>query len=527
MIHSKNHLIRPGYYRDKNKYFSKINDNDIVAYVENYDDIDFWNEIFKRYLPLKVKVTTNIGSANGKDALLANLQNTAEDIIICMDSDLDYLLKNRSKKSNIICNHNCVFHTYTYSMENYRCYAESLNELCIKISNSSPDKEFNIVNFVYEFSKIIHEPFTYFLYFDSINDTDSFKWSEFENIIKIDNDKSEKIEPDEFEKLLKEILKNIENKFKRKLVNKTIDPNKLKCFQEKLNKFILDPLNTYLFIKGHTLFDNVIIPLIEKVVSIYCEREIRKIKKRFKNKQIQCNQEISHYANVVEQVSIKSQLKANNNFFDCFLMENIKKDIYIFIQKFYPEYQLGEESFGKLGIGKSWPKFKRKQIKLFLACSAEMNDEGEKIDLLISKENRKLYNEGISLDIVNWKNLMQGFQGNRVQDGFNQDMLKCDIVIFLFFTNVGVYTREEYDVAYQNFINRNKPHYILVFFKSGNINIKDILPEEIQTIKELQEEIDKNEQIYTEFRSTEELILQLGDQLDLIVREIVDQGKIY
>jgi small GTP-binding protein len=164
---------------------------------------------------------------------------------------------------------------------------------------------------------------------------------------------------------------------------------------------------------------------------------------------------------------------------------------------------------------------KKETIKLFLASSAEIKEEREKIELLIGKENRRLHYQNIFLDLVIWEDLKLGFnRKGRIQDYFNEKMLECDIVNLMFFKKVGDYTREEFDVAYQNFKEGKNPRYLYVYFKSGKVDIDEI-DEEILKIKSLKKEIAEAEQIYNSFTSNEDLILQLKNQLDMIIPEMV------
>ena len=98
-------------------------------------------------------------------------------------------------------------------------------------------------------------------------------------------------------------------------------------------------------------------------------------------------------------------------------------------------------------------------------------------------------------------------------------MLECDIVIALFFTKVGNFTKEEFDLAYKHFKDEKKPYYLYVYFKSGEINISEI-DKKILKIIELKEEIAEAEQIYNNFKSKEDLELQIQKQLALIIPEL-------
>lgn len=158
-------------------------------------------------------------------------------------------------------------------------------------------------------------------------------------------------------------------------------------------------------------------------------------------------------------------------------------------------------------------------VKLFLASSSELKPEREKIERFIAKENRNLIAQSIFIDLVIWEDLKLGFHGNRIQDYFNEQMLKCDIVVFLFFKKLGDYTKEEFDIAYEHFKHDNKPSRLYVYFKSEKVDIEEI-DQGILKIIEIKNEIEKSEQIYNKFSSSEDLELKLKRQLDLILPEI-------
>ena len=175
-----------------------------------------------------------------------------------------------------------------------------------------------------------------------------------------------------------------------------------------------------------------------------------------------------------------------------------------------------------------------KKINVFLASSSELAEERKQIALMISRLNDSWVEKGIYMKLVLWEELLHSFQGERVQDYFNEEMLKCDIMITLFFKKVGQFTEEEFRRAYQNLKQGKKPHWLFVYFKSGSVSIDDI-DEEILKIKKLKNEIEGYQEIYRTFDSIPDLTLKLQHQLDLVVRrkeaevamqeEVVDERK--
>jgi hypothetical protein len=92
-------------------------------------------------------------------------------------------------------------------------------------------------------------------------------------------------------------------------------------------------------------------------------------------------------------------------------------------------------------------------------------------------------------------------------------MLKCDIVIALFYKKVGQFTKEEFDIAYKSLKEGNNPQHIFVFFKEPTMTEinKDTLEEALKVI-ELKEEIEKAKQIYNTFSFEQDLILKLKNR---------------
>lgn len=171
-------------------------------------------------------------------------------------------------------------------------------------------------------------------------------------------------------------------------------------------------------------------------------------------------------------------------------------------------------------IGPKAPERRGREIKVFLASSGELKEERREVELFIGKENRSLRAQNIFLDLMIWEDLKLSFQGDKIQDYFNEKMLECDVVIFMFWKKVGDFTKEEFDVAYQHFKEGKKPWYLYVFFKMEIDSLKDI-DKRILKIFEIRDEIAEAEQIYNEFTSNEHLVLQLKHQLELIIPEMV------
>jgi len=130
--------IKSDYFKAINSLKPKKAAKTIMVYIENEDDIPFWRGVFDRYAPhLHFEISfPSYHLARGKEEVL-KIQ-AGEYLLLCVDSDYDYLLQDATEVSKRINHDPYIFQTYTYSIENYKCYAESLKEVCV--SSSLNDK---------------------------------------------------------------------------------------------------------------------------------------------------------------------------------------------------------------------------------------------------------------------------------------------------------------------------------------------------------------------------------------------------
>lgn len=107
-----------------------------------------------------------------------------------------------------------------------------------------------------------------------------------------------------------------------------------------------------------------------------------------------------------------------------------------------------------------------KKVRIFIASSAELDQDKQMFDLYFSEKN-KLYRErNIDFDQKTWKDFDSSMAGSRLQDRYNEYIRQCDIVIFLFHTRLGRYTKEELEIASGIFKeNKYRKPKIYVYFK--------------------------------------------------------------
>lgn len=133
------------------------NQNVIKVLVEDELDVPFWNDVLTHTVQnKKFKISPyTYNEEGGINSLTKGKQHILDKakagdfnpfFIGCVDSDYDYLLKDYKDEGKTIAQCPYLLQTYTYSIENLMCQAETLHSLCCKTCKESV--EFDFENFV-------------------------------------------------------------------------------------------------------------------------------------------------------------------------------------------------------------------------------------------------------------------------------------------------------------------------------------------------------------------------------------------
>jgi len=332
--------INSDYLHAFNKLKSKKAPKTITVYVESDEDIAFWRNILYLYenqnICFDIQLPSNTSLAKGKNKVMQksfeifnhlSINNLGNYLLVCIDSDYDYLLQNYSIYSKIINDNDFIFQTYSYSIENLKCFSESLRNISVSATlNDNVYLDFN--ELLKTYSNIVFKLFLWNLYFYAIGDFKTFSLTAFCEVIKI-------LENPNIDDHGKKSLENIAKRVNQKLAELEINfPDKIAeiiKFGDSLKSYGLHSDNAYLFIQGHTIFDNVVLMFLKPLCNhLKSEKELI-IKKLAKNtKEIENN--IKSYRNKVTDV--KTLLAKNTEFRQCFLYQKIKFDIEKFIKSF-------------------------------------------------------------------------------------------------------------------------------------------------------------------------------------------------
>lgn len=299
----------------------------VRVFVEGYEDVAFWRGIFDHftnpYLRFEISVPTRDDLPKGKKVLINNADKACETLLLCMDSDFDYLLSDDDEQSRLIASNPYMFHTYAYATENYLCYAPSLHNVCVKATKNDA-RIFSFEQFMADYSRIIYPLFLWYVYSASRHTENVFPLADFKSAVKLNYLDI----PNNGQGTLEWLARQVERQEQSLKHNYPDMAEDMPRFGEYLRTKGVEPELTYLFMHGHTLMDNVVMVILHDVCEKLRQMSIAKIVSSSK-KGIALNNEMSNYKNTLR--SIRDVLLDNENYTSCPLYKLLKADIQKYI----------------------------------------------------------------------------------------------------------------------------------------------------------------------------------------------------
>lgn len=306
------------------KLKSKTARKKIVAYVESYDDIFFWRTVLDEFenetCYFEVMLPSRETLGKGKKLALTNRlgPQLGSYMIACVDADYDYLLQDSTPTSQLVNRNPYVFHTYVYAIENYQCYAGSLHRVCV-MATLNDRQVVNLEEFMRRYSLIIWPLFVWSVWVYRSDRYREFTLSEFGAAVSFND--FNVYHP---EQTLDYVRRKVNRKMSWLQRNFPEARKEYGPLKAELLRLGVTPETTYLYIQGHTLFDNVVCPLLNPVCVILRkerEREIRNLAEH----EIQRQNELSCYQH--SQNPVEEMLRKNTGFKDAPPYQLLRRDL--------------------------------------------------------------------------------------------------------------------------------------------------------------------------------------------------------
>jgi hypothetical protein len=303
----------------------------VRAYVEGYDDIAFWRRLLDDFespaLRFEISVPVRDDLAKGKNVVLKMASDIGENMILCVDSDFDWLFGDHTEKSRLINQTPFIFHTYAYSIENIMCYSEGLHSACVQVTKNDM-KIFDFELFMEQYSKTIYPAFLWYAFSALKANETAFSLSDFRNIVKLHYvDLTANGQPtiDWVARQVKSKLNYLERDYPNY-------PEQISNFAEEIKlKCDVRPENCYMFMQGHTLMDNVVLVAMKSVCNKLKDNMITIITNSSQRGKTLKN-ELSNYNNSLR--NIEDVIQTNMGFDSCPQYQYIRKDLKRFVDNF-------------------------------------------------------------------------------------------------------------------------------------------------------------------------------------------------
>ncbi|MBH2618307.1 DUF4435 domain-containing protein [Serratia ureilytica] len=251
-----------------------------LLYVENPSDISFWRCVIQHVAPKSyvVKPISKEKSA-GKRTLEKVYPDLHKSYIVGVDSDFDYICPNRHERADSLNNNKFILHTFAYSRENYECCHESIEGLCdiLYFHERLPSEIHNSLN---KYSKIIYPALCLFAYLHNQN------WQKhvdgiFIQTVKIASDSCLLTDDLKMNSVALEALQVKINTYIAEYTPQVKADDELEKFIAKMNEKGITENTAYLFINGHYLQENLIKPMLIKIIKATKLREKNYIEKAY------------------------------------------------------------------------------------------------------------------------------------------------------------------------------------------------------------------------------------------------------
>ena len=295
----------------------------VKVYVEGYEDVAFWRAIFDHfrnpYIRFEISVPDRGDLPKGKKVVMSMIPRSSEELLLCVDSDFDYLFDGATETARLVNDSPYLFHTYAYATENYLCYAPSLHNVCVKATKNDT-RIFDFVHFMEGYSRTIYPLFVWYACSALQSEEHIFPLADFKAAVRLGYLDLSNNGDNTLLWLGRNVLRR--ERMLREKNPQMIAP--MQRFEQLLATRGVTPETTYLYMHGHTLMDNVVMVCLETVCGKLREMSLARIHASEKQG-VALKNELANYNNSLR--SIRDVLLDNENYTECPLYERLRGDI--------------------------------------------------------------------------------------------------------------------------------------------------------------------------------------------------------
>lgn len=325
--------LNSDYIAAMNRLDGKHRRRRIIAYVESFDDVSFWRNLLQplesEHYYFEIMLPSRSSLRKGKKTVLQNElgPQLGKYMIACVDADYDYALQGATLTSRILCTNPYVFHTYVYAIENYQCYAPSLHAACV-MATLNDHHLFDFEAFLTDYSRAIYPLFVWNIWCYRTGYYPQFSMLDFYHIVMLT--RLDYFHP---ERTIVALRRRVNAKIARLQQQFPEAKSTYKPLSEELERLGLDEDHTYLYMRGHDLFEGVVAPLLQGICDTLRkerEREIHRLAVHYTQEQ----NELAGYRHSI--LPIEDVLRRQAGYTTCPVYLRVQADVRRFLQSITP-----------------------------------------------------------------------------------------------------------------------------------------------------------------------------------------------
>ena len=220
-----------------------------------------------------------------------------EEMILCVDSDFDYLFAGRTEPVPASCRRPVHVPYLRLRHRELPLLRPSLHNVCVKATKNDT-RIFDFVKFLHEYSRIIYPLFLWYAFSAQLASENVFPLIDFQSLGAPGLPRNrEQRRTTIWSGCRRNVSKR--EKLLRRRNPRMIEP--MKEFEAQLQQRGVKPENTYLFMHGHTLMDNVVMVLLNTVCesSRHVHRQDHRLAEAGRGAQ---EREMSNYTNSLRSI---------------------------------------------------------------------------------------------------------------------------------------------------------------------------------------------------------------------------------